>query len=179
MWGPFGYFAVPNPAADGEAASVMYVREGNSDRVIAGKDMRYAEKAGDLKPGDVMIVTNGEARFVLKNAADSVTLYTVNENTELSMMVHLDGASGAIQVVNGNSQVRLDDKKILLAVNGGGSILIDEEGVHIGGKQFNADTGGGTLGVIGPARPPVGTNSVVLGPSGMTGVGSTSWTIAP
>lgn len=179
LWGPDGYFAVPNPAGGGEAACAMCVQEGSRWRAFACKDNRFAEKTGDMQPGDRMIVTDGEARFVIKQANDSITIYTVNQDTELSMMVHLDGANGVANVVNGNSQITLNDKKILLAVNGGGSIVIDEEGVHIGGKQFNADCGSGTLGTIGPARPQPGVNAVVMGPSGMTAVGSTGWTVAP
>lgn len=178
MWGPFGYYGIPNPASDGEAPSVIYLQEGSRLRAIAGRDNRYAALTGDMQPGDIMIVTQNEARVILK-ATGGVTLYTVNQKTGLSMMVNVDGVEGLLRLINGNAQISMEDKSIVQAVNGGGSITIDMAGVHVGGAQFNADTGGGTLGLIGNVRPPPGTNSIVEGPAGNVGVGSTTWTVAP
>lgn len=179
MWAPFGYYGIPNQAADGEAPSVIYIQEGNRLRAIAGRDNRYAALTGDMTPGDIMIVTQNECRVILK-ATGSVTLYTVNQKTNLSMMVHLDAVNGTIQIVNGNSQISMEDKSIVLAVNGGGSIQVNSGGVVIGGSQVNVDAGAVTLGLVGGlVRPVPGVGSVVVGANGMVGVGSTSVTAAP
>jgi len=178
MWGPFGYYGLPNPTANGEAPSVVYLQEGSRLRALAGRDNRYAALTGDMKPGDIMIVTQNECRVILK-ADGSVTLYTVNQKTNLSMMVNVDGVEGLLRLINGNAQISMDDKSIVQAVNGGGSLTIDMAGVHVSGPQFNADCGGGTLGLIAGVRPPPGTNSIVEGPAGNVGVGSTTWTVAP
>lgn len=179
MWGPFGYYGIPNPVDDGEAPSVIYIQEGNRLRAIAGRDNRYAALTGEMDPGDIMIVTQNEARIIVKHTG-SVTLYTVNQKTNLSMMTHLDAVEGVIQHVNGNSQISMEDKSIVLAVNGGGSIQVNSGGVVIGGSQVNVDAGAVTLGLVGGlVRPVPGVGSVVVGATGMTGVGSTTVTAAP
>lgn len=179
MWAPFGYYGIPNPAADGEAPSVIYLQEGNRLRAIAGRDNRYAALTGEMEAGDIMIATQNECRIIVK-AAGSVTLYTVNQETGLSMMVNVDGIEGLLRLINGNAQISMEDKSIVLAVNGGGSIQINSGGVVIGGSQVNVDAGAVTLGLVGGlVRPVPGVGSVVVGANGMVGVGSTSVTAAP
>jgi hypothetical protein len=174
------FVSQPNDPSEDGACRALYMVEGQTVRVFAMSDNRFNSQAGTLANGDAAIVSDCDARFLLKREGNSVTLYTVNEKDDLnSVMVHLNGKDGEILILNGGAKVSLETDRIVLAVNGGGSIVIDENGVTIGGKEFHADCGGGTFGLIGGQRPPPILNSVLYGPNGQIGVASTTWTISP
>lgn len=178
-WGPWGFVSRPLPALDGAAAMAWYVQDGNAKRVLGYSDPRYADRVGELQDGDSAIVSDGEARFLLKRERDLLTLYTKSRITDLSMYITLDAEAGTIQLLNGNAYMQMQDEEIVLAVNGGGSIVINKSGVHVGGNYAAINTAGGHLGQIVGAIPSVGACSIVAGPTGIAGVGSTKWTVVP
>jgi hypothetical protein len=177
-WGPWGFISVPPAPADGAAAMAWYWQDGNEKRILGFHDNRYTDRVGELAPGDSAIVTDGEARVMVKRERDLVTLYSQNRATGYSMAVTVDAEGGIVQLLNGETSIELHADKIVLSVSGGGSLVLDKSGAHIGGTWLAVNTAGGHLGVLPPGVPPVvGVQSVVAGPTGVAGVGSTRWTV--
>lgn len=178
MWGMFHYWAVPNSPNSAGSPNVIYVQDGNRIRVIAGRDNRFSSLAGDLHPGDWMFASSGEGRLIHKVEKDSITAYTVNQKTGKSMMVHLDGAAGVIQVANGGSRIDMDGDKIILSVGGGASITLDGNTITLMAGEIHLDGGSVTVGLIGGTiRPVLPTNAALYGVAPAT-VSSTTVTIA-
>jgi hypothetical protein len=181
MWGMDGFYSRPNNPTDDGATLAFYVEDANEKWILGTKDNRFREKVGLLKEGDRAIISDCNARIFLKKEQDAIVLYTENASEDLSMMINLAGIEGLLRLMNGNSFIMLENDKISMGVNGGGGIMIDDQGVHITGKIFNCNTLGGHLGIIpGPnVAPPVGVNSILAGAVGPAGVGSLNWTVSP
>lgn len=145
-WGIDGFQSRPNDPDDDGAAHALFAYDGWEKRVLGTRDRRWLSYVGSLQPGDRAIVSNTEARFMLKQATDTVSLYTVNQDTDNSMLLSLDGSAGQISLVNGNACITIKDDEILLAVNGGGAIHITKDGVTIAGGVFTAAAGTVALG---------------------------------
>lgn len=188
MWGLDGFVSRPNDPnfTTKEGALAFYIQDADEKFVISVKDNRFSDKVGTLSEGDRAIISNCEARVFLKKERSAITLYTVDENENFSMMIDLSGVDGLITYINGQTYIQQHTDKIVLGVNGGGMILIDENGVQIEGNNFRCNTAGGNLGVLTPgtaatpAVPPLPVaNSIIGGPSGIAGVASTSWVVSP
>lgn len=180
VYGVWGIFSMPAEPTQGECAQAIYSKQQNWSAIFGIRDNRLRDRVGELTPGDVMVCTLGEARIIIKRQSDSVTIYTANQQDgDKSMMVHLNGASGEILLVNGGTKYSQTTSKFEMVVNGGGSLVIDGQGVRVGGPQFNADCGAGTFGLLpGGVRPVVGVNSVLGGVSGFAGLPSSAWVVA-
>ncbi len=183
-WGLDGFFSRPNdPKPDGsEAAMALYIVDGEDKRVVASRDNRFADKVGDMQPGDRAIVTDADARVLIKKNGNSVTLYTVSEPDNTDIQVHLDGASGFLEGRCGGSWIKLTNDKVTIGAAGGKCIItVSAKGVQIDGENFICATAGGMLGVIAPMvpPPPAPAGSILFGPVGATGLPSTRWTVAP
>ena len=185
-WGPDGFISRPNDQDGTKAARAFYLRDANRKYVLSVSDNRYSLQVGDLLPGDRAIVTNGEARFLMKQASDAISLYTVNQKTDQSMMVSLDGQAGELNLLNGKAYITsgIDAQNkayIAIGVAGGACITLYEDGeCKVDGARLNCKTAGGNLGLIPPDVAPVApAQSILYGPSGMAGVPSVNWTIFP
>lgn len=178
VWGPWGFVSRPAPPGDGFAARCWYSQDGNQKRVFGFLDLRFADRVGALAEGDSCIYTDGEARILVKQASDSVTLYTVNQTTDKSMMVTASGADGTLTLLNGNAFISVEDDKITLAVNGGGSLVIDADGVKVMGATFDCATGGGRLGVLACQAPVTPATGIAAG-AGVAATPSTKWSRDP
>ena len=183
MWGIDGFYSRPNDPDDRGACQALLAYEGNNRRVIATKDNRIVGEYATLAPGDRAVCTDGPAKLLVKKSNQSVTMASENAdgdvvmaqvsqlNITLMMPSTDDGAAALVQLKPG---------RIVLMVNGGGSIILDKDGVHIGGNLCEVNTGLVTLGMIAPHVPLVPSiNSAIVGPSGMIGVPSTKVLIAP
>jgi len=180
LWGVDGFVSCPNDPDDAGCAQAIYLSSGNSKRAICSRDVRFASKAGALKPGDRAILSDCDARLFLKKANNGITLYTVNETDgDKAMIVDLAGAKGKITILNSGAQIAIEKDKITLGVSGGGAIVIDSNGVQVLGQQFVAACSTVTLGLIAGVPPPPGLTSALIGVSGMAGIASKSVTIAP
>lgn len=179
VWGIAGFVSRPNDADADGCAMAMYVVDGNAKRVYATRDNRYADKVGEMQPGDCFIISRGSARFMLKAEEDSITIYGENHaDGDTSMMWNFDCTEGRILSVVGGSYT--EQKKDSIELSAGGSKLrIDSSGVSATGAHFSANTKSGNLGVVGNVMPPAGASSIVAGPSGMSGVGVPLWTVSP
>lgn len=181
-WGTDGFVSRPNNPDDDGACMAWFFADGNDRRLLAYRDNRFADKVGELEPGDRAIISRGEARFFLKTGNDSVTLYTASQVDDgQSMMVSLDGQAGEITISCAGAFLKMSNGKVTIGVAGGKTIMtIDENGVQIDGNQFRCATKSGHLGILAPQVPPVpGLNAILGGPSGMTGAPSSSWTVSP
>lgn len=175
-YGPDGFIGVQNlPTEDGKSAQLMYVQDGNRKICIGSRDNRFKEKIGTGKPGDRMIITDGEARFMIKQERDAVTLYTVNQDADKSMMLDLDGSAGQALWLNAEAFIRLMKDEIVLAVNGGGAIRISKDGVQVTGGSFQAVCGAVQLGDMGGgiAPPPTPASAVAITVAGPVNTVST------
>ncbi len=173
-----GFISVPNPPDDAGKCQAIWLHEGDQKRVLALRDYRYTEKGGSLQEGDRAIVSNCEARFLLKREINGLTLYTVNETDDDStMMLDLNGSTGEILIVNGKSSISIKKDKIQLSA-GGTVVELTSAGIGMFGKHLAANVGSGNLGTVGPIPPPQGAFSMLAGVSGVMGTPSTKWTVA-
>jgi len=165
IYGVDGFVGRPNPPDDeGNAAQALYLQDGDDTQIIGTRDNRWADKVGTMEPGDRAIITDGEARVFVKQSRDAVVLYSVNQPEDKSMLIDIGGLEGEIKIVNGGAFITMTNDSIVLAVNGGGSLTIDADGVRAIGNSFQAvapvvqlgDVGGGT-----PA-PPTPANAVAV-----------------
>lgn len=183
VWGIAGFYSIPNEPTSVGACMGLYVTEGNNRRVIATKDNRLNEKYGDAAPGDSGIVTSRDARLIVKNSNDSISILTKNhaDNDEL-MVFQMNGDTGECTVMvggaDGTSMFKIKSGSIAL-VAGGASLMIADGAVTINGQRFNCNTGGGNLGTIGPVAPQQVANSLIYGPMGQTGVAAPNWVVSP
>jgi len=150
-----GFISRPNqPTANGDAAQALYLVDGDGRIVIGTRDNRFAENVGQLEEGDRAIVTDGEARVLIKKEGDKVILYTVNEPADKSMIVEMDGAGGTLKLMNGGSWIEISDDKIVIGAAGGLSMMtLDADGLQVDGGAFNCMTQGGVLGALTPPTP--------------------------
>jgi hypothetical protein len=183
LWGIDGFYSRPLDPDDRGACMGLFLFEGNNRRVFATKDNRITAKYGDISPGDRAIVTDGDARIIVKLEGDSVSIVTKNhaDNDEL-MIQQLSGDSGEFVVMiggtKGTAMLKIKSGAIAL-VAGGSSLMVDEDGVTINGKRLNANVGGGNLGTVGPMTPQMVVNSLLYGPMGQTGVAAPNWVVSP
>lgn len=181
MWGIDGFYSRPNDPDDRGACQALLAYEGNNRRVIATKDNRIVGEYATLAPGDRAVCTDGPAKLLVKKDGGTVTMATATPNDEL-VMVQTSPTAITIMMPGdgGTAMVQAKAGRIVLMVDGGGSIIIDKAGVHIGGNICEVSTGMVTLGMLAPNVPLVPSiNSAIVGPSGMIGVPSTKVLIAP
>lgn len=183
MWGIDGFVSRPSDPDKDECARALYLVDGDEKIVVVSQDNRFSDKVGKLEAGDRAIVSKGEQRVLLKQTGEQVILYTVNQVVDLSMQVILDGANGVLTLSNGNAIVELKNDGISMSVSENGQmkgyLTVNKKGVQVGGDAFAANTGSGSLGLVGGLLPPPPTNGLAHGVSGPVNVISTSWTVAP
>lgn len=179
IYGIDGFVSRPSDADARGAAQCVYLNDGNSRRIIAANDNRFADKVGELKPGDRAIVSDCDARIFLKKETSAVVHYTVNQKTNASMIFEVNGQDGEIRIVNGKSAIIVKDGEIIIT-NGKTAILADDDGFFVNGAHCGLNTNGGNLGTMAADIPPIApAMSVLTGVTGMAGAPSMKWTIAP
>ncbi len=183
FYGPDGFISSPNqPSENGDACQALYIRDGDGRIIIGTRDNRYADKVGSFEPGDRGIVTDGEARILIKQATDSIFAMTVDQTVDRMMMFEMNGQDGALKLFCGNSWIELTDKTVTIGVDEGKAIFsMDKDGFQLRGSSFVCATSSGQLGLMAdPAVSiPAPAFSIVAGPTGLAGVGSPKWTVSP
>ena len=178
-WGSDGFVSMPNEPDDRGACQALYVTEGNNSRCVATKDNRITGEYAQMVAGDRAIVSDCDAKLLLKKDANSITLATANDDGLVLCQVSPTAITFMMPGSPG-TMFQMTPSRIVLMVNGGGSLIIDAAGVHIGGNLAEVNTGMVTLGMLAPNVPLVPSiNSALVGPSGMIGVPSTKVLIAP
>lgn len=184
VWGPDGYLARPNDAADGAAARALYMIDGHNRRVFAFSDNRFAAQAGTMKSGDRRIVSSSAARFYLTNASAQIGLYTEAANEPpvggKGMILDLNGEEGVVQIRCGGCLIVLDGQngKITLSAigaSGNATITLDPvNGISLLAGVVNVDAGFTTLSLNSdgtrPGKP--GLDTVTVGAMGQSAVAS-------
>ena len=177
-WGVDGFVGMPNLPSDGQCCVALVLEDGNQQRCIGFKDNRFASKAGELQPGDRAIVSDCGARFLLKQATSSISLFAENEaDDDNAMIVNLNGQEGSLTLAVSATTFRLEKDRIVMAA-GGTMVQLDSTGFNVFGKHCNLATGGGNFGTVGVLPPPQGVSSILAGVTGMAGAPSTKWTVA-
>lgn len=115
MWGVWSVITRPKAPTAAGACQVVYLNDGNSKRGLASRDNRYASNAGTVDEGDTVIVTSGDAKVILDDSAQSVTLYAKNGGQDLTVKV--DG---------GNDTVKLEANGATITITAAGDIEIWE-----------------------------------------------------
>lgn len=181
FWGLDGFVSLPNASTSDSAPQAIYLQDANRRYVLGVRDNRFSSQVGELDPGDRAIVTDGEARVLVKQVRDAVVLYTVNQPIDKTMMVELSGADGTITLTNGKSFLVLKDDSITLGVGNAQLSLHADGTIQLDGGTFVCATAGGQLGTMAPMAPPMppGASSILFGPTGVAGVPSSKWTIIP
>lgn len=180
-----GFVSRPNnPSDNGGGSCVAFWFFDGSQRVaVAARDGRYAEKAGSLQPGDRAIVSDCDARFVLKRETNSVTLYTANEtDDDNSQMIDLRGKTGVTLLLNGGCMIRQKKDEVLVTVQDdidSSTFIQTAGGFQFSGKTFAVNCATITLGLMPPGIPPnVAVTPALVGLSGIAGIPSTKVAIA-
>lgn len=182
-WGVDGFVGMPNLPSDGQCCVALVLEDGNQQRCIGFKDNRFASKAGELQPGDRAIVSDCDARLLLKKEDNCISLYTVNEEAEeadgTAQMLDIRGSTGVTVLLNSGCIIQQTKDEILIAFNGGSVFKQTAEGFEFFGQKFSINCSTVTIGLMPGGLPPTpGTNGAIYGVSGVAGVASTSVTIA-
>lgn len=173
VWGPWGYIARPAPPNDDGCARGWYQITGNQHRVFGMYDVRFAARVGELKDGDIAIVTLGNARLLFKAADDCVSVYTVSAPDDKDMHVTLNGKAGTLTLQVAGAFIEVTNDRISMAVSGGGTLMLDATGLHVSGTTFDANTAGGRLGKLvcsAPTPNPAHGIDAVAGPAAVPSV---------
>ena len=182
-FGADGFVSVPNDPSDDGACMAWHVLDGNNLRVLGYRDNRNASKLATLEPGDRGIVTDGDCRFIMRKADSSISIFTSDEASGEDMIMTLSGSTGVGEIRVGGSSIKIEtDRIVMMAAGGASAITLDSDGMNFTGNNCALMSQSGQLGSISPALPPMspppGAMSVVIGPTGMAGVGSSKWTCA-
>jgi len=183
-WGVDGFYSMPATPDEAGCAQALFMVDGNARRCIGSRDMRTVNKYGSLQPGDRAIISTGDARFVLKNEANSLTMYTEMgpEGDRNAVMVDIrgDSAGGTVIIKCGAGAFTMKQPapgvpaEITIG-NGLGGISIDSAGgVKINGTSLRLSGGIVLIGGLSGEAPLPGVNSALVGATGVTGVPSTS-----
>ena len=173
VYGPDGFIGIPNLPTPAGSAQMLTIQDGDARVAIGSRDNRFASNVGEGKPGDRMIVTDADARVLVKKSTNSVTLYTIGAADDSAVMLDLNGEESQALLLAGKAYIKIADDEITLGVDGGGSIVIDVDGVHVAGGTFNAICGKVNLGDNGGGTPPLPAQTVLYGVNGPAGIAST------
>ena len=178
-WGQTGLVCIPDPPTSGDACMSFFVRDGDQLVSLATRDNRYADKIGSLTAGTRGFVTRSAVRMLLNPEHDSWTAYTEDPDGNANM-IDLRGEDGTMTFLGRGWTITGGDHEIVMAIDGGATLTLNQQGIFVTGSHCSLACPTGNLGSLGPGVPNVvGVNSIVYGPTGMAGVGSTSWTVSP
>ena len=110
-----------------------------------------------------MIVTDADARVMVKKSLNSATLYTIGARDGSAVMLDISGSESQALLLAGKAYIKLANDEITLAVDGGGSIIVDKDGIHFSGAIFNATCGKVALGSNAPGIQPLPAQAALHG----------------
>lgn len=188
VWGPDGFIARPNDPSNAGTCQVLYIVDGQQQRVVATRDNRFAAQAGTMDPGDRLIVTDGPGRFYLKRKTQRIGLYTEAKSDPpvggKGMILDLNGEAGNILIKRGGQVFELAaDGGVSIVCAGAASqssITMTPTSITLSAGVIYIDGGNVTVGVTGGAvRPGIpGVDSALYGALGQSGVASSCVFIA-
>ena len=166
----------PAPSAGVSACQTVALRRSDRDACIASRDLRGLALYGSLGDGETCVYApgkdgKGQARALFK-ANGNVAIFTLQGNTAggQPITIQANATDGSIQMANqyGAISIAADGIKIMFGTSG---ILLASSGITLIGQQI----------ALNGASVSLGANAVlpvVWGPLGISGVGSTSVTVA-
>lgn len=183
-WGSDGFVSRPNNPDDDGACMVWGVQDGSDKRVLGYRDNRFSDKVVNLQPGDRAVVSRGSARFILGAGDNSVSLYALGDATDQDCIITVNGDGDFAEMRVGSSMIRVTDDGVTIIAKGGKTIVtVDEDGFQVDGNSCRLNCQTGMLGSLTPTvpgvPPPVPANSILIGPTGPTGVPSSGWSCSP
>lgn len=174
-WQHVGFLSRPSKPDLGKAAAeTVTVARGGVDAVIASRDVRGQELAGELAHGETCLYAPGEtgtgqARVLLKKDG-SIHAYTRKGNTAdgTGMTLQIDATAGAIRAINDQGFGLIIDADGVKLTAGDSSLVLNKDGswALIGTKASTLDA---APVCIGAATNPV-TDGVCCGPTGLASV---------
>lgn len=178
IWGPVNWIARPSTPQPGKAnasCQAITIRESDNDKAFAFRDIRL-QKNGALLPGEFMACAGGEdgnaQGRILGKANGTVALYTSQGNVSGggSIAIQVNATDGiSLATPWGNLTIGPDGIKMAWGTS---AIQLDNTGITLIGQGIAANSGNISLGA-GAILP------AIYGPTGISGVASTSVKIAP
>lgn len=174
-WQHIGFLSRPSKAEAGKrSAEAIALRFHGHDVIIASRDLRGLELAGELKDGETCVYApgadgKGQARTLYK-ADGSIHHYTRVGNSEsgAGMTVQLDAQGNAIRVLNGDGFGLIIGPEGVVLTAGESTLTLNADGswscIGTGDAQMD-----GTSILLGATGVP-GLNSAIMGPAGLAGV---------
>lgn len=183
LWGQDGFISRPNDPEGAKACQALVHEDGNTRRVVATKDNRCTSFYGQLETGDRAIVSTSDARWLLKNATASIVSYTKTPQGD-TCIVSLEGSTGLFTVAiggpGGTAMFQMKSGEVTLANGAGAAIQMKGNSIALHADTVWVAGGRTCIGVLPGGQAPLpGINSALVGPMGMSGVPSSTCTIAP
>lgn len=178
-WQHIGFVSIPAEADGGgkEAAKVILLRLGGHDIVIASRDKRGQELAGNLGPGETTIYAAGkdgkaQGRVIIKGDG-SISAYTRKGNSADGdgMILQIDPNADSVRLLNSKGMgIVADPDSVTITAGANAALTLNADGniQLVGTKTTQVDGSKVVLGNI--VAPPV--NNVLTGPTGVSGKGS-------
>lgn len=169
VYSSLGVTALPYQVTDDGHCEALVVRDvGGLDGVIIGaRDERAASIYGELQPGDTVLHSTGEqlsSMVMCKEDRKQVVLRTKASDGK-DMMVVMDGTSDTITITGFQTIFEMKRDAITIGIKGSGTAAISlyENGqCWINCTKF----------IAGPI--PTAASPFVVGPTGLSGIGSTT-----
>lgn len=178
IWGPGGFLFRPSKAVvGGVACQALGFRRSDRDVIIGLKDARGQALAANLLDGELCLYAPGtdgtaQGRILIK-ANGTIALYTAQGNASggPSVTIQANASDGSIKLANQYGTISMDSSGIKIGFKNGGAIQLDANGISLIGQAIGLNGASVSLGANA-------TQPVVWGPSGVSGVGSTSVKVA-
>lgn len=172
-WQHVGFLSRPSKPEKGkQSAQAVILRQAGNDVVIASRDLRGLDLAGDLGYGETCIYAAGEdgkGQAKIKLCKDgTIAIYTKkgNVSTGAGMILGLDPVNDAIRITNAKGYGIVIDGDGVKLIAGSSGMLLSPDGSSIkSGGRLALD--GTTITLGNP--PPLPTNSAIKGLSGVMG----------
>ncbi len=160
------------PSKELSASTAVALRSIDSDVIVAGRDLRSSEIAGQLQPGEACVYASGGQARVLLKANGSCTVYTTADNKKSGTSVAVSVSPSGIKIVGPWGAITMDVDGIQMAESGGASFIMAGGKITLSANEISIC--GGSVGIgAAPSLPIVG------GPTGMAGVGSLTCKVSP
>lgn len=168
-----GVSSAPWPKDDnGWAEAVVFKNcAGRTAFCVAARDTRSAKIVGNLKPGDTVVHSTGPSQapqLQLKEATNGAVLLSKSKKTGKSMMIHIDGENGTVQITHAGAMFEIDDAGDVSILNAAGA------GFLIQGQDIFPT---GTL-HLGAGNPPGSFIMLGMAPVSPGGIGTIPLTAA-
>jgi len=174
LWQPIGYLARPSnptPGTNNASCQGIVIRQSNNDICQGTRDIRSQKIAGSLQPGEVCMFGGGvdgkaQARVLLKSNG-TAAMYTSQGNVEggASIAIQANATEGiSLATPWGAKSIGPNGLKIVFGSSG---IQMDANGITLIGEGIAVNSSNVSLGANA-------INPAIYGPSGVSGVASTS-----